>query len=112
MHRNKPSLSPPVNQQHQHQQWSEGEARRTPHENGESNGSRALRPTRGQAELDEVVDEEEGAGWGGEQEQGSATSSSRRLRREEPRSVEEAGPLRVLYQGHDMLIIDKVRFGM
>lgn len=63
---------------------------------GNSSGSGALLPTRAQAELEEEEDD----GVGG---------SSRGGRREEPRSVEEAGPLRVLYEGHDLLIVDKVR---
>jgi hypothetical protein len=56
----------------------------------------ALLPTRAQAELVDDEDKE---------------ASTRVIagRREEPRSVEEAGPLRVLYEGHDLLIVDKAR---
>lgn len=56
-----------------------------------------LLPTRTQEELDE-------------EEEDDVVSSSARPR-QEPRSVEEAGPLRVLYEGHDLLIIDKVGSG-
>jgi hypothetical protein len=49
-------------------------------------------PTRAQAEL---LD-------------GDGEAAASRVGREEPRSVEAAGPLRVLYEGHDLLVIDKV----
>ena len=97
-----PSASPPPSSpaHHHQQQQSKGEASATPQGNATINGCSVLRPTRGQAELDEDANtngSQQGPGTGG------------RRRREEPRSVEEAGPLRVLYEGHDLLIIDKVR---
>ncbi len=62
----------------------------------------ALLPTRAQAELVAGDDDDEEGAWGGRAMAGG--------RREEPRSLEEAGPLRVLYEGHDLLIIDKARY--
>lgn len=80
------SLNPPTHVTH-------------PHTNSSSGGAPALLPTRAQAELDDGDDDEGG-------------SSSNGRVRGEPRSVEEAGPLRVLYEGHDLLIVDKVGWGL
>ena len=58
-------------------------------------------PTRGQAELDTQNT--------GEGDDGSVKGKGDR--RSEPRTLEEAGPLKVLYRKHDLLVIDKVTAG-
>jgi len=75
--------------------------RRRPTPSTTTTTSSVIIPTRGQAELDE---QNAGEGDnGGEEGKGD--------RRSEPRTLEEAGPLKVLYRGHDLLVIDKVSGG-
>jgi hypothetical protein len=62
--------------------------------------ARVIIPTRGQADLDASGTVEDGGGG-----RGGGRGRS------EPSTLEEAGPVQVLYCGHDLLIIDKVREG-
>ena len=75
--------------------------RRTTHPTTASSSSTTnsvIIPTRGQAELDE-----QNAGDG---DDGGVEGKGDR--RSEPRTLEEAGPLQVLYRGHELLVINKV----